>query len=81
MKIYKNAVTLLVYTVLIGCAAYGFDGDADSVRIAKTSYMSTFDTAEKANEHCAQYKRIAKLEKEADNLTFPYADLYLCVDP
>ena len=66
---------------LNGCAAYTFDGDENTVRVAKTSYMSTFDTAEKAGEHCVQFGKVAKLLEEAGTFTFPYADLYECVEP
>ena len=58
-----------------------WEGDEYKASVTRGAYQTTFDTAEVANAHCAQYGKMAKLVEEVNIFEFPNTDKYACVKP
>ena len=84
-----NVVLIATTFTLTGCKSAEmltlkpvvWEGDEYRAKITRGAYHTTFDTAEVANAHCAQYGKMAKLFKEVNIWELPNTDKYICVKP
>ena len=86
-NIFKSQ--LLIALVILGACSSSksylplqvFKGDSEYANVTRGGYHSTFDTAEVASKHCAQYGKMAKLVSEVNVWEFPNTDKYICIKP
>jgi len=66
---------------LVGLKPQVWEGDENKAKVTRGAYHTTFDTAEVASAHCAQYGKMAKLVEEVNIWELPNTDKYACVKP
>ena len=87
----KYLILIPFFSAMVGCTSAGeswlgfapkvYKSDEVVVEVTRGSLHTTSDTGVIATEHCAKYKKLAKLVEKVNPWEIPNRDKYACVAP